>query len=183
MFVLDLCAGLKGASDPMKEIGFEVITLDYDPAFNCTYTADVRDWHYPAKLPKPDIVWASPPCEEFSREFMPWCKTGVAPDMSIVLACKRLIEEIKPKFWIIENTAGAVSWFRPYLGSYRMTVGPFHLWGFFPPPIKVDQRGWHKKSSMGSKDASKRAIIPKSLSLAIARSCRDQVSFDFPVYS
>lgn len=132
MLILDLCAGLKGASQAMKERGWQVITLDIDPRFKCDITADVREWHYPAEFPRPDLIWASPPCDEFARESMPWSKTGKTPDMSIVLACKRIIEEAQPKYYVVENVRGAINYFRPHFGNYRYHVGAFYLWGFFP---------------------------------------------------
>jgi len=177
MMVLDLCAGLKGASQAMRARGWRVVTLDYDPRFECDFTADVREWHYPAHLPRPDLVWASPPCDEFSREFMPWSKTGKQPDMSIALACKRIIDEVQPTFWVIENTQGAIRHFRPHFGNYRLCVGPFYLWGFFPVPGNISQKGWRKKSSLSSAAPAERAIIPQSLSSAIAQGCESQAVF------
>jgi len=180
MMVLDLCAGLKGASQAMKERGWQVVTLDYDPRFGCDFTADVREWHYPAYLPRPDLIWASPPCDEFAREFMPWSKTGKVPDMSIVMACKRIIDEVQPRYWVIENVKGAISHFRPHLGNYRFHVGAFYLWGFFPVPGKVSQSGWRKKESFSSSAPAERAVIPPSLSRAIAIGCESQVALHLP---
>lgn len=53
LLMLDLCCGLKGASAAMRDRGWEVV-----------------------RGRRPDLVWASPPCTEFSRESMPWTKTG-----------------------------------------------------------------------------------------------------------
>ena len=66
MRVLDLFAGLEGWSQPFRERGHDVISLDNDPRFGCDITADLLDWN-PKDLPwRPDIVLASPPCEAFS---------------------------------------------------------------------------------------------------------------------
>lgn len=160
----------------MKERGWQVITLDYDPRFECDITADVREWHYPTELPRPDFVWASPPCDEFARESMPWSKTGKTPDMSIVLACKRIIEEAQPKYYVIENVRGAINYFRPHFGNYRYHVGAFYLWGFFPVPGQI-KNNWKKKESYGSKQRAERAVIPAPLSRAIAIQAEGQASF------
>ncbi|GAI29454.1 unnamed protein product, partial [marine sediment metagenome] len=69
MLMVDLCCGLKGASKAMTERGWTVITLDISPDFEPDIVADVRGWSYQGETP--DLVWASPPCNEFSREFMP----------------------------------------------------------------------------------------------------------------
>lgn len=76
MLMLDLFAGLGGASQAMRERGWEVVTVDNDPAFGCTVTADLASWSWDG--PTPDLVWASPPCTEFSRESMPWCRSKPA---------------------------------------------------------------------------------------------------------
>lgn len=179
MFMIDLGAGLKGASQAMRERGWDVLTLDIDPSFGCDVTADVRTWHYTGKR-HVNLLWFSMPCDEFSREFMPWSKTGVEPDMSLVLACLRIRDEIQPDYWVCENTKGAIKWFKPYLGNYRFHAGPFYLWGYFPIPGRVDMRSWRKKESMSSTAHIERAAIPHSLSLAIARQIESQVSLPLP---
>jgi site-specific DNA-cytosine methylase len=102
--MLDLFSGLGGASASMRERGWEVTTLDYLPEFKPDIVADIRDFSWEGG--PLDLIWASPPCEEFSREFMPWCKTGVEPSMELVEAAYRVIQAAAPRFWVIENTRG-----------------------------------------------------------------------------
>jgi len=179
MFMIDLGAGLKGASQAMRDRGWDVLTLDVEPSFGCDVVADVRTWHYTGKR-HVNLLWFSMPCDEFSREFMPWSKTGAIPDMSLVLACLRIRDEIQPDYWICENTKGAIKWFKPYLGNWRFHAGPFYLWGYFPIPGRIDMRTWRKKESMSSTAHIERAAIPHSLSLAIARQIESQVSLPLP---
>ena len=179
MFMIDLGAGLKGASRAMKERGWDVLTLDINPAFGCDVIADVREWHYTGKR-HVDLLWFSMPCDEFARESMPWSRTGAIPDMSLVLSCLRLRDEIQPTYWICENVRGAIKWFKPYLGNYRFHAGPFFLWGYFPIPGKVDMRTFRKKESYGSKQRAERAEIPASLSRAIAIQIESQVALPLP---
>ncbi len=75
--MLDLFAGLGGASAAMRERVWEVTTLDVEAGFEPDIVADIRVFHWEGG--PMDLIWASPPCEEFSREFMPWCCTGKAP--------------------------------------------------------------------------------------------------------
>lgn len=173
MLMLDLCSGLGGASQAMKTRGWQVITLDYEAAFGCDITADVRDWQYPDDWPIPDLIWASPPCDEFSREFMPWCKTGKAPDMSIVLGCKRIIDECAPTFWVIENVKGAIRYFKPIFGSYRVNYGPFYLWGRFPDLGNFTMR-MRKKQSFSSSASAERARVPEQISRSLALAVESQ---------
>ena len=89
MLMLDLCCGLKGASASFLSRGWDVVTLDIDPVFHPDIVADLRDWEWHGG--RPDLIWLSDPCTEFSRESMPWCKTGNTPDLSIVQGGLRVI--------------------------------------------------------------------------------------------
>lgn len=115
--MLDLFAGLGGASQAMRSRGWSVTTVEIDPKFRPDVVGDV------ARLPirgQFDLVWASPPCTEFSRESMPWCRTGNTPDMSLVLAAKAAIDELRPRWWVIENVRGASRYLTPILGHPRV---------------------------------------------------------------
>ena len=171
MLMLDLCAGLCGASQAMLVRGWDVLTLDNDPRFGCSVTADLRTWHYDG--PRPDLLWISPPCVEFARESMPWSRTGKAPDMSIVQAARRLIDEIQPRYWAVENVRGAVRFFAPLFGQPRLIVGPFFLWGNFPPldGLRVKMKA---KESYSSTQRAERAKVPAALSEALAIAIEQQ---------
>jgi hypothetical protein len=165
--MLDLCSGLGGASQAMRERGWTVITLDNDPRFGCGITADLLTWQWHG--PAPDLVWASPPCTEFSRESMPWCRTGNVPDMRLVEAARRLVEAIRPRYWVLENVRGAM----PYLGPPREIHGPFYLWGYFPA-LGQPRLCMRPKESYSSKQAAERAMIPRALSEAVAVAVESQ---------
>lgn len=157
--MFDLCSGLGGAGAAFRDRGWEVVTVDIDPKFNPDFVHDLRSWSWSGR--KPDFIWASPPCDEFSREFMPWHRTGEVVDVSLVGAVLRIVAECRPRFWILENTKGAQWW----LGRAPLHIGPFYLWGWYPP-IKCDLQ-YRAKASYSSSDAEKRAEIPYSLSLAV----------------
>jgi hypothetical protein len=171
MLMLDLFSGLGGASKAMKERGWEVITVDIIPAFNPTIISDIRDFHY-AGL-RPDLIWASPPCVEFSKASFPmsWaCNRNhpPAPDVGLMLAAKRIIEEAKPRYWVIENVRGARPFFEPILGAPRKITGSRVLWGHFPI-FDCDPAGGDKWRLPPSEDrAAKRALIPHQVSRALA---------------
>jgi hypothetical protein len=167
VLMLDLFAGLGGASAAMKARGWDVVTVDNDPAFGCTHTADLSNWSWPG--PRPDLVWASPPCTEFSREMMPWCRTGKPPSLELVRAAVRVIQETDPVWWVLENVRGAVKWLRPVLGEHAQSVGPFYLWGRFPP-LRCRYQKRHKES-MSSSWKAERARVPVELSEALAVAC------------
>jgi hypothetical protein len=160
MRVLDLCAGLGGWSRPARERGHDVITLDLDPRFGTDIVADVIEWDVPETLVgSVDLVTASPPCDAFSvlNIGKNWTKppsnlpkTPAAEQaLRIVVGCLRVIEEVRPRWYVIENPRAKLRrviedrW--PDLGRTRQTVTycqydepmmkPTDLWGRFPPSL------------------------------------------------
>ena len=67
--LLELFSGTGSVGRAFAELGWEVISLDLDPKAEPTICADVCSWE-----PLPtfaqgyfDMIWASPPCAEYSR--------------------------------------------------------------------------------------------------------------------
>lgn len=157
-------SGLEGASAAMRDRGWEVITVDSDPTFDPTIVSDVRDVLLPINTL--DLLWASPPCDEFARESMPWSRTGRVPSIDLVTATVELIEFCRPRYWAIENVRGSLRWLRPYLGEPTAHAGPIYLWTNFP--VTLPRVSGYKERLSGSAKAE-RARIPYAVSLAVAR--------------
>ena len=70
--VLDLFSGLNGWGDPFREASHEVFAIDIDRRFPAHAYLDIRDVAAViAVLPwRPDVVFASPPCNAFSTGSM-----------------------------------------------------------------------------------------------------------------
>lgn len=158
--MLDLFAGLGGASSAMRERGWEVTTVDIEPAFEPDVVADMRAFTWSGG--PVDLLWASPPCDEFAKESMPWCRTGLPPRLDLVDAVYRLVREIRPRHWIIENVKGAQRW----IGPAAWVRNPIYLWGVFPFIEHGPIEPW--KERLSSTQAAERAKIPYSLSVAVA---------------
>ena len=84
---------------------YNVISIDNNPEFNPTEVCDVSAWNYGKyAMDFFDIIWASPPCTEFSR-----LKTTGVRDLAtankIVKATLEIIDYFKPRIWFIENPA------------------------------------------------------------------------------
>ena len=170
--IIDLCCGTKSATAAWRNLGHTVFSVDLEEKFSPDICRDVRLVR-PDELPQaPLFLWASPPCTEFAREFMPWSKTGNAPDMSIYFYVRYLIEQVRPQFWCIENVRGAIK----YFGKPRAIVGPYHLWGNFPPLPHVDRRAWRKKETMSSSWETQRGMIPPELSAAMMQAILQQAA-------
>ena len=131
MKVLDLFSGLGGFSQAFRDRGHEVVTVDIEAGFRPSIRADIR--HLPIKSSaRFDVILASPPCDEFAKASMPWLRKDAKPDITLLKATIRVIHELRPRFWVIENVRGAIPFFHPVLGRYRQRCGSRYLWGNFP---------------------------------------------------
>lgn len=127
--MLDLFSGMGGASAAFIEAGWEVVRVDIDTAHPADIYADLSTWSWHGR--RPTLVWASPPCTEFTHHGMPWIHKQHAPSMALVEAADRIIRECQPDYWVIENVRGAVPYIDPLYGK-SLRLGPVFLWGEFP---------------------------------------------------
>ena len=100
MRLLELFSGTKSVGKVAEQLGYEVISLDLkDADINC----DILEWDHTTFEPGYfDVVWASPPCTEYSRAKT----TGIRKiehANKIVLKTLDIIEYFNPKYYIIEN--------------------------------------------------------------------------------
>jgi len=176
MNVLDLFSGLKGWSKAFQDRGHDVITVDVEEKFKPTICKDVlklsrRDFNgYDF-----DIILASPPCTEFSKSMMPktWTsvkKYGCNPNLLLLAKTVMLIQELNPRWWIIENVRGAVPYFDLLIGKPIKKVGSRYLWGNFPIIDCENKFGKWKLPPTDDRPA-KRSMIPYELSLAVCKMC------------
>ncbi len=66
MRLLELFSGTGSVGMPWREKGHEVIAVDIDNRYNPEICEDILQLSY-VKLPIPDVIWASVPCEQYSR--------------------------------------------------------------------------------------------------------------------
>ena len=181
MIVFDGCAGTGSATKPFADRGHIVETLDI--VGDQTYTMDIRDFH-PGK--EYDFMWFSPDCTEFSNANyrLGPCKDR-DPDMSIVEACLRIVEEAKPRFWIMENPRGCLRHFvrKPaatvkYADFGYCSVKPTDLWGVFPfffsrVPRTTETRPIQHMVSSGN---PQRSAVPYELGRVICLSIEEIIN-------
>lgn len=155
MTLLDLFCGEGGWSAAATRRGWTCIGLD-----------NVEQPRYPGRmivqtLPlqvnkllerfHPNIIVASPPCDDYARHHLPWIK-GPTPDTSLLAWSLSLIDDA-PCPVVVECSRFA-SWHFP--GSSR--CGSLYLWGAVPTLLPTPPG--HKMKTDG-RYPGKRAMIPQ----------------------
>jgi len=112
--ILELFAGSRSFSKVAESYNHNTFCSDRDNFDNIDYVCDIFDFDI-NKLPfKPDIIWASPPCTFFSVASIGkhWNKDNTPKTEQAILGIKivekmlEIIEQLKPKYFIIENPRG-----------------------------------------------------------------------------
>lgn len=147
---LDLFSGFGGASEAFVQDleKWTVLRIDNNPLLGGVPFTIIDDIENIANnifgpqniKEKIDVIWASPPCTDFSNGFASPKSIHVRehgldsyePDMALLEAALRIIDIVKPKYWVIENVVGSIRYFRDLLGEPRQIIGPYVLWGNFP---------------------------------------------------
>jgi hypothetical protein len=113
--LLELFAGTKSIGKEFEKLGFEVVSLDFDPQFETDIVTDIltlpEDFFAKDNF---DVVWASPPCNAFSVAVIGrnWThdhkpKNDFAVNgLAILEHTVKMIKATNPKVWFIENPRG-----------------------------------------------------------------------------
>jgi len=153
--ILDLCGGTAAWSKPYKDAGYDVrlVTLPDN---------DVRTYKPPVNVYG---ILAAPPCTHFSGSGARWWKEKdkdgrTIEDLTILVACLKIIAQAQPEFWVLENPVGRLQrWIgKPVMYFHPCDFGdPYTkktcLWGKFNKPIK---------KSVKPVDGSKMHLLPPS---------------------
>lgn len=170
------CTEFGSEVQAFKDRGHDETTLGLDG--DVDIKKDIREFHTSDNY---DFMVFHPPCTEFSiaNYRLGACKNRT-PDLSIVEACFRVVEECRPEYWIIENPRGCLRYFigKPaatikYSDYGHPSMKPTDLWGVFPMfnfMMKPDFKPW--KISI-PRNPKLRAIVPYGLSFAICKSIED----------
>ncbi len=156
---LDLFSGTGGATRAFADRGWRVVRVDVDGRHHPDVVADI------GRLPLAgtvDFLWASPPCTEFSTADARVDHNTKRPSLELVFATLAAVCTLRPRFWILENVRGAI----PFLGIPAQKVGPWCLWGYFPPVRVLLPMQLYRKLAAGPA-AVARAAIPYGLSAAV----------------
>ena len=186
----DLCSGLGGASEAFLHNGWTVIRIENNPDLKYvqdTIIMDLKDFEKEMdSYPRPDLIWASPPCLEFSNAFAApkmqarMLQEEYNPNMEMFRLCENIIHQMNPDYWVIENVMGAQEYFNDFIGKPNQIITSFCLWGQFPR-ILMPKGYKHLKHDVGSKNplrSNYRAIIPYEVSLQLMKSIQEQTKIE-----
>jgi len=190
MRMLDLYSGLGGASQAfVNDDQWSVHRIEKSRLMAEVEFTTIQDaMKVKPELNQYDLIWASPPCRDFSdacdspKSVARRERQSYEPDMSLLLKAIDIIETVKPKWWVIENVRGAQEYFTPLIGSVRQKVGPFYLWGKFPILTGLRSLEHEKKDNdTWSTDpirTQRLAMIPYEISHSLLMAIRHQRRLD-----
>ena len=201
MKIVELFAGTKSISKAFERAGHQCFTIDNNADLNPDLCIDINDFT-PEMLPEdfkhPDVVWASPPCTCFSvasigvywNDGQP-IKEEARQAIQIVQNTIDTIQELKPKYWFIENPVGMLRTL-PIMRPYLRKTATYCQYGDTrqkPTDIWTNCENWrpkkcqagdfcHEAAPRGSKtgtqgldNAKDRGVIPDDLCDEIVRIC------------
>lgn len=204
--------GTRSISKAFEKRGHETYSVEWDKNFeNITLYDDINNLT-PQRIIKlcggvPDVIWASPDCTTYSIAAISHHRkkneeTGNLDAISeYAKFCDKtnkhvldLIEELKPKYYFIENPRGGLRKMDFMKGLYRYTVTycqygdnrmkPTDIWTNHPnpkfKPMCKNGDGCHEPAPRGSKTGTQglkgsveRAIIPEELCNHIVDICEE----------
>lgn len=214
MKVLELFAGTRSIGKAFEAKGHEVFSVEWDKSFeNINLHADIGTLTAEDILQsfgKPDVIWASPDCATFSiagishhrrknadtgnlDAISDYAKFCDAVDQNVL----KLIEELKPRFWFIENPRGGLrkmTWMQglPRYGVTYCQYGdtrmkPTDIWTNHPAPrfkpmckngdsCHVSAPRGARTGTQGIKGSKERSVIPKALCEHIVKICEEKIN-------
>lgn len=210
MIILELFAGTRSISKQFEKHGHKTYSIEWDKNFeNIDLYEDINNVSAKDVIKLcggiPDIIWASPDCTTYSIAGISHHRKknketeNLDPVSDYAKFCDRtnkhvleLIQELKPKYYFIENPRGGLRKmdFMKNLPRYTVTycqygdirMKPTDIWTNYPnpkfKPMCHNGDKCHESAPRGSrtgtqglKGAKERSVIPKQLCEYIVKIC------------
>ncbi len=201
MKILELFSGTESFSKVARARGHECFTVDNDPQFKPDLCKDIMDLKVVDIPFKPDVIWASPPCQTFSMAsvYRHWNKDRTPKTLQCIKAIAtvnhllKIIKDLNPKFYVIENPRAMLRKQEFMQHLPRVTVSycqygdkvmkPTDLFTNVPiePRLCGPGRPCHESAKRGSdrgtqnqnRSPMKRVIVPPQLCKEIIIACEE----------
>ena len=208
MKILELFAGTRSIGKAFEEKGHEVFSVEWNEKFeNIDWYEDIgiiTAQDIIKRFGIPDVIWASPDCTSYSIAAISHHRTredsgNLKPKSEYAKFCDKvnknvlkLIKELKPKYYFIENPRGGMRKmsFMQELPRYTVTycqygdrrMKPTDIWTNHPNPQfkpmckngspchEAAPRG-SKTGTQGLKGSMERSVIPQQLCQHIVNIC------------
>lgn len=210
MKVLELFAGTRSIGKAFERAGHEVFSIEWDESFSgiswyqdiSKITAsDIVD-----RFGEPDVIWASPDCTTYSVAAISHHRRrepngNLRPISEYAAFCDRLnyhvlklIKDLNPRFWFIENPRGGFRKMKFVQGLPRYTVSycqygdkrmkPTDIFTNHPCPrfLPICHRGdpCHEAAPRGARTGTQglkghieRSVIPSKLCEHVVKICEE----------
>ena len=135
--MMDLFSGTGSVGKAFMDIGYEVITVDFDGRRKPSIVADVTIWQYWKAFPPRyfDVVACCPPCTEFSRAMTSRPRDLPKADKAVKTALD-IVDYLQPTLWFLENPRTGVLKDREYMQGIPyvdLDYCMFSTWGYQKP--------------------------------------------------
>ena len=164
MRLLEIFSGTGSLGTPWRDAGHEVISVDIDGRYNPEICEDILQWSY-CKLPIPDVIWASMPCENFSR-----ARTRAKTPRNFKLAdslagraweiIQNFLKLNPDMLWFIENPDSSLLWGREVASE-------------FAPYVRLDYCQYGTAFRKRTRVASNAVWVPRPLCDQACHACVD----------
>ena len=206
--VLELFAGRRCIGRAFERHGHQVFSVDYDTNHQSIgWYADIGQitaGDIISRFGKPDVIWASPDCSSYSIAAISHYRVresngNLSPKSGFAVFCDsvnqnvlRLISDLSPTYWFVENPRGGLRKMGFMQGLPRYTVTycqygdermkPTDIWTNHPAPdfkpvcrngdpCHISAPRGSKTGTQGRKGKIERSLIPEELCDHIVSIC------------
>ena len=179
MNCLELFCGTKSIGKCCDQLGWNVVSLDYEKKFNATHTCDILDFDY-KQYPKDyfGLIWCSPDCRFYSKLQNTWIgrkkKDGIVCTREIIeenrkysdtliYKCWEIIDYFNPELWFVENPLSSLK-DREVMKDKPFYIVDYCMYSKFGyrkrTYIWTNKKDWKPKTCDGSGSCGNMITIP-----------------------